>query len=63
MRQRYIRNEPERRDDVAAAMVAGALAAGVGAVTFYLARLLLAREPVSKTDVCEPPERIPGREG
>jgi len=62
MRKRYIRNEPERRDDVAAAMVAGALAAGVGAVTFYLARLLLAREPVSKTDVREPPERIPGRE-
>ena len=63
MKQRYIRNEPERRDDVAAAMVAGALAAGVGAVTFYLARLLLAREPVPKTDVGEPPERIPGREG
>lgn len=46
MRRRWIRVRPERRDDVGALVAAGVVAAGVGAVTFYLARLLLAREPV-----------------
>jgi hypothetical protein len=61
MRRRYIRNEPDRRDDVAAAVVAGTLAAGIAAVAFYLVRLLLAREPVERTDI-RTPERVPGRE-
>lgn len=46
MRQRYIRVPAERRDTVAALMVSGVVAAGVGAVTFYLTRVLLAREPL-----------------
>ena len=44
MRRRYIRVPAERKDDVAALVVSGALAACVGAVTFYLTRVLLARE-------------------
>ena len=44
MRRRYIRVPAERKDDVAALVVSGALAACVGAVTFYLTRTFLARE-------------------
>jgi hypothetical protein len=44
---RYIRTPPERRDDVAAALVSAALGVGVGVVAFYFMRLLLAREPLA----------------
>jgi len=37
---------PERGDVVAAALVSGAVALAVCAVTFYLTRTLLAREPL-----------------
>ena len=43
----WIRVPAKRGDDVAAGIMAGALAAGVGLVTFYLIRTLLAREPLS----------------
>jgi hypothetical protein len=46
MRKRWIRVRPERQDDVGALMAAGVVAASLGAVTFYLTRLFLAREPV-----------------
>jgi hypothetical protein len=46
MRRRWIRVRPERRDDVGALLAAGVVAAGLGAVTFYVSRLFLAREPV-----------------
>jgi len=46
MRRRWIRVRPERRENVGALMAAGVVATGVGALTFYLTRLLLAREPV-----------------
>lgn len=44
---RWIRHRPDRRRDMAA--LGAGLVAGlaVGAVVFYLARLLLAREPVA----------------
>jgi len=44
MSARWIRIPPEPRHDVAAALAAGVLAVGVGVVTFWLARLVLARE-------------------
>lgn len=44
MRRRYIRVPAEKKDTVAALMVSGALAACVGAVTFYFTRMLFARE-------------------
>lgn len=46
MSARWIRIPPEPRHDVAAAVVAGAVALGVGLAAFYLTRLLLAREPL-----------------
>jgi len=46
VRQRYIRVPAERKDDVAALLAAGTMAACVGAVTFYFTRMLLAREPL-----------------
>ena len=46
MKQRYVRVPPRRQDTVGALMASGIVAAGVGAVTFYLTRLFLAREPL-----------------
>ena len=47
---RYRRNEPSRRENVAAALISGTLAAGVGLVVLYLTRILLARERVDEVD-------------
>ena len=46
MSPRYIRTPLRREHEVAAALLSGALAAGVGVVTFYLVRLVLSREPL-----------------
>ena len=46
MSPRYLRNEPSRRDNLAAALISGAVAVGVGVLTFYLARILVAREAI-----------------
>ena len=46
MRTRYLRTEPGKRETWSAAAVSLAVAAGVGAVTFYLTRLILAREAI-----------------
>ena len=43
----WIRVPPGRDENARALLAAGALAAGVGVVTFYLTRLLLARERLS----------------
>ena len=56
MRRRFVRVPPERKDTVAAAIVSGAVAAAVGAVTFYLTRVFLTRE------VLEPRGRVNPRE-
>jgi hypothetical protein len=63
MSETWIRVPPERGDTVAAGVVAGAVAAGVGLVTFYLVRTLLAREPLSGG--APPPARVArgGRDG
>ncbi|MFQ5536788.1 MAG: hypothetical protein ACE5GJ_04980 [Gemmatimonadota bacterium] len=47
MRRRWIRLKPGRRENAMAAMAAGVVAVGVGAVAFHVTRLLLAREPLS----------------
>ena len=54
MSARWIRVPPERHHDVTAALVAGALAVGVGAAAFWLTRLFLAREPL-RGDAAERP--------
>lgn len=43
----WIRVHPDRTDTARALVAAGAVAAGVGLATFYLARLLSARERLS----------------
>ena len=47
---RWIRLRPGRRETVGAALASGAVAACVGAVTFYLARLFLSREPIGPAE-------------
>ena len=46
----YVRRTPAKRDLLAAAATSLVVAAGVGAATFYLARILLSRD-----------ELVPGR--
>ena len=50
MSPRYLRVPPTRRNEVTAALIAGALAAAVGLVTFYVSRLLLSRSPLAEPD-------------
>lgn len=56
MRRRYVRTEPGRKENLAAAVVSGALATGVGLVAFYLVRLLLARDAVGPSGADEDQE-------
>lgn len=56
MKTRYVRIEGRKRDTLSAAAVAAAVAAGVGAVTFYFTRLLLAREQVPPAGDAEAPD-------
>jgi hypothetical protein len=44
MSPRYIRSAPTNRDTWSAAIASCAVAASVGLVTFYLARILLSRD-------------------
>ena len=46
MKTRYVRTEPTRRESLSAASLSVAVAAGVGAVTFYVTRLFLARDAI-----------------
>ena len=46
MSRRFVRREPEPKETVGAALLSGALAVGVGLVSFYFVRLLLARDEV-----------------
>ena len=48
MRTRYIQIEPGRRENLGAAAVSVALAAGVGITAFYLTRLFLSRETIGR---------------
>ena len=56
----WIRVLPDRGDNAGAAIAAAAVAAGVGLVTFYLTRLLLAREGLGEDG---PPGRADGGRG
>ena len=47
MSPRYIRTPPDRKDEVAAAVVSTALGVGVGLVAYYFVRLMLSREPLT----------------
>jgi hypothetical protein len=58
MSARWIRTPPERRDEVAAALVAGALAVGVGLATFWITRLFLARERLPEAPAERPRSRF-----
>lgn len=51
MSPRYVRARPSRRDELVAGLVAGALATGVGLVSFYLTRLLLSRRALEELEV------------
>lgn len=69
-RRRWIRMPPEREDTVGAAALAVVAGVGVGVATWYVARLLLAREPVgappgtsSEARLPEPAPRLPARSG
>ena len=62
MRRRWIRNEPSRRDNALAALAAAGVAAGVAAVTFYLARVFLSREEIEPLEVARRGETAPERE-
>lgn len=46
MSPRYVRNEPDARQEALAGVLSGILAAATGLVTFYFVRLLLARDAV-----------------
>jgi hypothetical protein len=46
MSRYFRRKEPGLKENLEAGLVATGLAVGIGAVTFYLLRLLLTREPL-----------------
>lgn len=54
MSVRWVRMPASRRERFAALLAAGTVAAGVGAATFYVVRLFLAREPLGTTEAVEP---------
>jgi hypothetical protein len=56
----WIRRPPERREGAAALLAAGIAAAGVGVLTFYLTRILLARDSLGDGGVPAPLEQGPG---
>jgi len=60
-RRHWVRMEPTRRDRAVAAVLATTLGATVGVVTYYLARLVVAREPLSElppADDDDPPRSL-----
>jgi hypothetical protein len=56
---RYLRQRPNRRENLEATLISGALAAGIGLVTFYFVRLILARETIERDAGEELGEAIP----
>lgn len=60
MSPRYLRNEPDRKENITAALISGILAAGVGLVTFYFTRLILARDSVGEPEPGEGHAGAPG---
>jgi hypothetical protein len=56
----WIRRSPERRERATALLAAGIVAAGVGVLTFYLTRTLLARDSLGDRGVSAAPKDGPG---
>jgi hypothetical protein len=50
----YRRTKPDLKDNLGAGLLAAGLAAGVAAVSFYFARLFLAREPLEPLALAPP---------
>ncbi len=50
MSRYYRMKEPGRRENLRAGLVAGGVAAAVAAVSFYLTRLFVSREPLEPLD-------------
>jgi len=61
MRRRWIRNEPDAREDALAGLLALGAAAVVGAAAFYLARLFVARDEVRPLESPALEGEVPGR--
>jgi hypothetical protein len=61
--RRWLRRRPGRREQALAAGFALGAAVGVGAVVFYLARLLLAREEMEPIRGGEPARPLPAPRG
>lgn len=51
MKRRWVRVTASRADNMRSGLAAGMLAAGVGIATFYVVRLVLAREPLGESPV------------
>jgi hypothetical protein len=62
MSRYYRRTTPGLRENLEAGMAAAGLAVGVGALTFYLVRLFLAREPLDPLPPAPAPSRAVERE-
>lgn len=62
MKTRYRRVRPTRTDELASAAVSFLVGAGAAAVTFYLTRLILSREPLAVRELPETTGRrsLPG---
>lgn len=56
----WIRRPPERQESIASLLAAGIAAVGVGAVTFYLTRILLARDSLGGPEAPALPEEGSG---
>ena len=55
----YMRKTPGLKENLESGLVAAGLALGVGAVSFYLIRLLLAREPLEALPPASPAGELP----
>ena len=55
----YVRKTPGLKENLESGLVAAGVALGVGAVSFYLVRLLLAREPLEAFPPASPAGELP----
>jgi hypothetical protein len=58
MSRYYRMKEPGRRENLRAGLVAGGVAAAVAAVSFYLTRLFVSREPLEPLDSSGSEEKV-----
>jgi hypothetical protein len=62
MSRYYRRIEGGRKTSIQAGLVAGGIAAAVGAVSYYMVRLILSREPLGPVPETFPPRDAANRE-